>query len=79
MNEIEPFSDAAATDEPFDNVAVRTRGERCLAASVAPPFQAVYWPEVGEAARVSEPQPRWPASGAAPLGDKKVQGIVALA
>ncbi len=50
MNEIEPFSGEAATGGPFDNVAVRTRGERCVAASVAPPFQAVYWPEVGEAA-----------------------------
>lgn len=55
--------------EGCESVAVRTRGERCLLASVSPPFRTAYWPDVAtlaselgfadwDARSLAEPQAR---------------------
>ena len=50
MSEVDSVAGDPATAPAFDNVALRRRGDQGMVSSVAPPFQTVYWPDLGEAA-----------------------------
>ncbi len=41
-----PMNNEISSRGRFDNVAIRTRENRCVVSTACPPFRAVYWPDL---------------------------------